>query len=1113
MKKLFLFLILLTGLSTYSFAQSPQGFKYQAVARDATNQPYQSTNLGVRISLIRDGVSGVIDYSESHMVTTTDLGVFDLSIGNGTPLNGTFSTLNWGAHAYYLKVDIDPAGGTSYINMGVSQLLSVPYALYAREAGSGSGGDADNDPNNELQTLIYNPTTQQLSISDGNSINLNIPTGSSDDQVLTLTGTTLSIEDGNSIDLAVLQDGTEDADADPSNELQDISFNPATNELSISNGSTVTLPSGGTDADADPTNELQTINKSGNTVTLSDGGGSFTDDVDDADADPGNELQDISFNPATNELSISNGSTVTLPSGGTDADADPTNELQDISLTGTNLSITDGSTLDLSVIQDGVDDADADPGNELQDISFNPATNELSISNGSTVTLPSGGTDADADPMNELQTISKSGNTVTLSDGGGSFTDEVDDADNDPSNEIETWGTLAGIPADIADGDDVDDADADPNNEIQSLSFNPGTSELTISGSNTVTIPTGGTDADADPTNELQDISLSGTNLSISDGSTLDLSVIQDGVDDADADPNNEIQVLSLTGDQLSLSNGGGDVTLPGGSDDQTLNLTGTNLSIEDGNSIDLSTLQDGVDDADADPTNEIQTISKSGNTVTLSNGGGSFTDEVDDDDANPNNELQTLSLTGNNLSLSNGGGNVSLAGFGNLWSQNGSEIYYNSNGVGIGTADPEDEMGLHLASDVLIQSNLAALHIGYPNNGNRWRLSTFGGGEDLIFRSKPSGTTTYTTRFSMNQSGEFILGNTTTPRGWMHLRENSTTFKPQLFLEETQDDYARLGFGNTAHTAQWHIAATARDGASGPGNSRMNFWFTNDQGAADRFTITGGGLVGIGNTDPDENLVVGSNLGSGWALPAVTVGGSNGGAFEAGNPTVSISVSASSTFDRARIISSDGNGFGQGFIEMRTRQLNVGRSPGISSVQVYPLRVVQNVAGQGGNYGFAIYNGTDASNRWEFYVGTDAANDGDMALYFNNANRGSFDSASGNYTPTSDKRLKTNIKALSGVLPALLQLKPKTYQYKTRLGHNYVGFLAQELQDVFPELVSETKPRNEGEESVLLVDYSQLTVLAITALQEQQEVIEAQNEKIENLEERLARLEALIQK
>ncbi|MBI5915918.1 MAG: hypothetical protein HY842_11110, partial [Bacteroidetes bacterium] len=113
------------------------------------------------------------------------------------------------------------------------------------------------------------------------------------------------------------------------------------------------------DADADPANELQTISKTGNTVTLSNGGGSFTDAVDDADASATNELQTIS----------KTGSTVTLSNGGgsftdavDDADANPTNELQTISKTGNTVTLSNGG----GSFTDAVDDADANPTNELQ---------------------------------------------------------------------------------------------------------------------------------------------------------------------------------------------------------------------------------------------------------------------------------------------------------------------------------------------------------------------------------------------------------------------------------------------------------------------------------------------------------------------------------------------------------------------------------------------------------------------------------------------------------------------------------------------------------------------------------------------------------------------------
>ena len=116
--------------------------------------------------------------------------------------------------------------------------------------------------------------------------------------------------------------------------------------------------------------------------------------------------------------------------------------------------------------------------------------------------------DADADPTNELQDWSSlPGIPADIVDG-----DDVDDADNDPTNEIETWSTLSGIPADIADGDDVDDADNDPTNEIETWSTLSGIPADIADGDDV-------NDADSDPTNELQDWSnLPGIPADIADG-------------------------------------------------------------------------------------------------------------------------------------------------------------------------------------------------------------------------------------------------------------------------------------------------------------------------------------------------------------------------------------------------------------------------------------------------------------------------------------------------------------------------------------------------------------------------------------------------------------------
>jgi len=115
----------------YSYAQVPQAFNYQAVARNNAGNVLPLQDLGVRISLHVGSESGDILYSETFTPTTNEFGLFTLSIGTGTPVTGTFSTINWSDYQYWLQVEMDMSGGTSYADMGTSKLLSVPYAMHS----------------------------------------------------------------------------------------------------------------------------------------------------------------------------------------------------------------------------------------------------------------------------------------------------------------------------------------------------------------------------------------------------------------------------------------------------------------------------------------------------------------------------------------------------------------------------------------------------------------------------------------------------------------------------------------------------------------------------------------------------------------------------------------------------------------------------------------------------------------------------------------------------------------------------------------------------------------------------------------------------------------------
>jgi hypothetical protein len=250
MKYIFLAIGLLMS-SIGLFAQAPQAFKYQAVARDNSGNLIANQSVGFRISILQNSPTGSPVYSETHTVASNNLGLVNLDLGAGNPVSGTFSNINWGTGNYFVKVELDVSGGSNYLLMGTTQLLSVPYALHAQSATS-IANDSD------AQTLSINGTT--LSISNGNSVSL--PTGSTaytagtgisingnvisntaPNQQISLTGNGATSVSGTYPNFVISStDNINDADANPSNELQTLTLNG--NTLSISSGNSVTLSSG-----------------------------------------------------------------------------------------------------------------------------------------------------------------------------------------------------------------------------------------------------------------------------------------------------------------------------------------------------------------------------------------------------------------------------------------------------------------------------------------------------------------------------------------------------------------------------------------------------------------------------------------------------------------------------------------------------------------------------------------------------------------------------------------------------------------------------------------------------------------------------------------------------
>ncbi len=130
MKKITLVLLLLNSF-TILFGQAPQKMNYQSVIRKTDGTLLTNTLVGIKTSILLGSATGTTSYVETQTTTTNANGLATIEIGGGTPVTGTFSGIDWGAGSHFVKTEIDPAGGTNYTISGTSQLLSVPYALYA----------------------------------------------------------------------------------------------------------------------------------------------------------------------------------------------------------------------------------------------------------------------------------------------------------------------------------------------------------------------------------------------------------------------------------------------------------------------------------------------------------------------------------------------------------------------------------------------------------------------------------------------------------------------------------------------------------------------------------------------------------------------------------------------------------------------------------------------------------------------------------------------------------------------------------------------------------------------------------------------------------------------
>jgi len=127
--------LLFAGISVW--AQAPNQFNYQGVARSAAGLPLATTSISLRLTIFDGSSTGTMVYQETHVgITTNTFGLYNVGIGSGTVTSGSWAGINWSTGNKYLQVELDPTGGSSYTVLGNNELLSAPYAMYANNAGT-----------------------------------------------------------------------------------------------------------------------------------------------------------------------------------------------------------------------------------------------------------------------------------------------------------------------------------------------------------------------------------------------------------------------------------------------------------------------------------------------------------------------------------------------------------------------------------------------------------------------------------------------------------------------------------------------------------------------------------------------------------------------------------------------------------------------------------------------------------------------------------------------------------------------------------------------------------------------------------------------------------------
>ncbi len=775
-----------------------------------------------------------------------------------------------------------------------------------------------------------------------------------------------------------------------------------------------------------------------------------------------------------------------------DADANPKNELQTLSRSGNTITLSNGG----GEVIDEVNDNDSDPNNEIQNISFDVASNTLFLSNGGSVSLEtldndSGGSNSGTDD----QQISLSGNILSIEDGNSVdltvIQDGVNDADSNPTNEIQTL-TKNGLQINLTNGgtvtDEVNDADADPLNEIQTI----------IKNGDVVTLSNGGgsftdliNDADADASNEIQSLSLNGKILSLSQSNNVDLSAIGGG-GNSPWIPGSANSIQYTAGDVLTNTQLVDGFIKVGDLSSDHIQLDGGGMFIDNVSQTNCISQITGGSLFFSDPL-FTKTGSLDKDSVTLfTKGVGLLTDEYG--------SLKSYGLKFSSLFDK---GNLDSRGL--LFDDGSQNVYFSQYGLyNEKVLSPSDRyISYSLQSDSLNMYNSAkweTVKLGSNTESNGGELKLSLNGFSIINAYSDANANGIVKINYLNKLGVFMgsfeeggLINTQGKNGSQNTYIGNASIHPN-------DNYGGIGVMDNVGLLKAGVEVDVNGngyvyskGSINVISETKNLLGRFDYSGVDLFDDAGNFVSSLTKDilNPSTGLLY---LNGQNNLNNVYAGANYKYAGDVNRGFIGVSGDQGD-FKTELFVDIDNKG------HIQTDFINIGGSPLIPTS--FPLRVQST-----NSFGIALQN-SDMSQTWEQFINSTS----DLILFSNNTLVGAFNPVTGAYTQLSDKRAKQNIKPLSNILPQIKNLRPTSYEYiaNNDMKEISLGFIAQEVQKLFPMLVNEVT--NKDGSKLLTLDYSGFSVLAIQGLNEQQATIEKQQQQIDSLLERMQKVENMVAK